>query len=308
MAKLYFGTKKQNSYSAANYKQKARLGRVFVTPALILIAIFLVLPALLALYYSFFNYHLLKPQAMKFIGLQNYIQIFQNPTFQQSLKNTFYFVIIVVPIQCGLALLLATLVNKKTKVSTFSRVAFFSPVITSIVVVSILWTILLNQNDGLINSFLGLFGIPPQPFLLSDKQAMNSIILMSVWQAVGYQMMIFLAGLQEIPEALYEAASIDGAGKFRQFISITLPSLRGTTNFVVLITTIQAFKLFTQPYVMTGGGPNGSTSTLALMIYQQGSVNRSVGYSSAISVIFFIIILVVSLLLQNTLLKDKKGV
>lgn len=307
MAKLYFSSSKQLSLENSNQKQKARLGRIFISPAMILIFVFILLPALLALFYSLFNYNLLKPQSKQFIGLSNYANLFRDPLFYKTLKNTLYFVIIVVPVQCTIALLLAVLANKKTKVSTFARVSFFSPVITSMVVVSILWTILFNQQNGILNSILGIFNIPPQPFLLSDKQAMNSIIFMSVWQAAGYQMMIFLAGLQEIPESLYEAASIDGASRFKQFFSITLPSLRNTINFVILITTIQAFKLFTQPYVMTKGGPQNSTKTLAYLIFEEGYSAKHVGYSAAISVIFFLIIFLISTLLRKTVLKDKQN-
>ena len=274
--------------------KEAVAGIVFVLPAVIFICVFLVLPALLAFGYSFQQYNMLKPAQKVFIGLTNYIDVLKNPAFYKSLFNTVYFAAIVVPLQTIVALGLALLVNKKLKTSKIARICFFSPVVTSMVVVAILWTFLYNKDSGLINSLLNSIGIQSQPFLLSEKQAMNSIIFMSIWQAAGYQMMIFLAGLQDVPEELYEAASLDGCNWLDKFKNVTLPCIKNVSSFVILITTIQAFKLFTQPYIMTGGGPNESTKTLAYMIYEQGFQYRNVGYSCAIAVIFFLVILIVS--------------
>ena len=274
--------------------KEAVAGIVFVLPAVIFICVFLVLPALLAFGYSFQQYNMLKPAQKVFIGLTNYIDVLKNPAFYKSLFNTVYFAAIVVPLQTIVALGLALLVNKKLKTSKIARICFFSPVVTSMVVVAILWTFLYNKDSGLINSLLNSIGIQSQPFLLSEKQAMNSIIFMSIWQAAGYQMMIFLAGLQDVPEELYEAASLDGCNWWDKFKNVTLPCIKNVSSFVILITTIQAFKLFTQPYIMTGGGPNESTKTLAYMIYEQGFQYRNVGYSCAIAVIFFLVILLVS--------------
>ena len=274
--------------------KEAVAGIVFVLPAVIFICVFLVLPALLAFGYSFQQYNMLKPAQKVFIGLTNYIDVLKNPAFYKSLFNTVYFAAIVVPLQTIVALGLALLVNKKLKTSKIARICFFSPVVTSMVVVAILWTFLYNKDSGLINSLLNSIGIQSQPFLLSEKQAMNSIIFMSIWQAAGYQMMIFLAGLQDVPEELYEAASLDGCNWWDKFKNVTLPCIKNVSSFVILITTIQAFKLFTQPYIMTGGGPNESTKTLAYMIYEQGFQYRNVGYSCAIAVIFFLVILIVS--------------
>ena len=274
--------------------KEAVAGIVFVLPAVIFICVFLVLPALLAFGYSFQQYNMLKPAQKVFIGLTNYIDVLKNPAFYKSLFNTVYFAAIVVPLQTIVALGLALLVNKKLKTSKIARICFFSPVVTSMVVVAILWTFLYNKDSGLINSLLNSIGIQSQPFLLSEKQAMNSIIFMSIWQAAGYQMMIFLAGLQDVPEELYEAASLDGCNWWDKFKNVTLPCIKNVSSFVILIATIQAFKLFTQPYIMTGGGPNESTKTLAYMIYEQGFQYRNVGYSCAIAVIFFLVILIVS--------------
>lgn len=286
-------------------KQKMWLGIAFSLPAFILLFTFLVLPIILTFTYSFQHYYMLKPQEKEFIGLQNYINLMKDETFLRSLKNTLYFTIVVVPVQSAVALGLALLVNKKGKIATLGRVLFFAPVVTSMVVVAILWTFLYNVDRGLINQILGMVGIPPQPFLLSEDQAMNSIIFMSVWQAAGFQMMIFLAGLQEIPEELYEAAEIDGANAWKKFWNVTLPSIKHVTGFVLMITTIQAFRLFIQPFIMTNGGPNESTKTIILLLYENGFEFRNVGYSSAIAVVFFLIVLVVSIVMKKWLIEEQ---
>lgn len=283
---------------------KMILGIFFTLPALVLLFIFLVLPAILALIYSFTDYQMLKPGEKSFVGLDNFIMLFQDELFFISLKNTLYFVLVVVPLQSATALILALLVNKKVKIAKIARIGFFSPVITSMVVVSILWTFLYNVDQGVINALLNAVGIPSQPFLLSPDQAMNSIIVMSVWQGAGYQMMLFLAGLQEVPDSLYEAAEIDGANAWNKFWNVTYPSIYHVTTFVLIITTIQAFKLFTQPFVMTNGGPMKSTKTLIYMLYEQGFQFRDVGYSSAIAIVFFLIVFFVSLLMKRALIKD----
>lgn len=286
--------------------RNAAVGILFVLPALIFITMFLIIPVVLAFLYSFEHYNMLKPAQKEFIGLQNYIEILKNPAFYKSLKNTVYFAGLVVPLQTAVALALAMLVNAKLKTSKLARICFFSPVITSMVVVAILWTFLYNKDSGLINSLLNSLGIQSQPFLLSENQSMNSIILMSIWQAAGYQMMIFLAGLQDVSTELYEAASIDGGNFWDKFINVTLPGIKHVSSFVILITTIQAFKLFTQPYIMTGGGPSESTKTLAYMIYEQGFQYRNVGYSCAIAVIFFFVILGVSGIIKKIFMNENE--
>ncbi|WP_315072706.1 sugar ABC transporter permease [uncultured Clostridium sp.] len=305
----FFKSKNNNEYKlqpSTKRSKNAAIGIMFVLPALIFITIFLIIPVVLAFFYSFQNYNMLKPTQKAFIGLQNYIEILKNPAFYKSLMNTVYFAGIVVPLQTAVALGLAMLVNTKLKTSKLARICFFSPVITSMVVIAILWTFLYNKDSGLINSLLNSLGIPSQPFLLSEKQSMNSIILMSIWQAAGYQMMIFLAGLQDVSTELYEAASIDGGSAWDKFINVTLPGIKHVSSFVILITTIQAFKLFTQPYIMTAGGPNESTKTLSYMIYEQGFQYRNVGYSCAIAVIFFLVILVISGVIKKIFMNEEE--
>lgn len=285
-------------------RRETVVGYSFVLPAVLLLIVFLLLPFIFAVIFGFTKFNLLRPDKIQFIGLDNYITLFKDKLFYKSLFNTLYFSVIVVPVQSAVALALALLVNNQLKMRNIFRIAYFSPVITSMTVIAILWIYLYNPNEGLVNSALHLFGIPNQPFLRSAGQAMNSIIFMSVWQAAGYQMMIFLAGLQSIPKDLYEASAIDGANKFQQLRFITIPSLYNVIVFVLTITTIQAVKLFTQPYIMTNGGPENSTRTLALLIYQQGFQFRNAGYASAVSVIFFVIVVVISFSMKK-FLRDK---
>lgn len=282
-------------------KQKRLLGIAFSLPALVLLFTFLILPVILAFVYSFMNYNMLNPDGKVFTGFDNYIRLFKDAIFLTALKNTLYFTVLVVPLQCAVALGLALLVNKKVKVAGLGRVLFFSPVVTSMVVVAILWTFLYNVDSGIINHVLNFFGIGNQPFLLSPDQAMNSIIFMSIWQAAGFQMMIFLAGLKDVPEELYEAAEMDGANIWQKFRNVTIPCISHVTGFVLIITTIQAFRLFVQPFIMTNGGPSDSTKTLVFMLYENGFQFRDVGYSSAIAVVFFIIVLTASLILKKVL-------
>ncbi|KXT78085.1 carbohydrate ABC transporter permease [Streptococcus sp. DD13] len=280
------------------------MGYLFLSPSMIILGLFLFLPTLLSIYYAFTNYYLLTPDATQFISFDNFIKLFSDPLFLQSLKNIGQFVIFIIPIQLGLALGLALLVNNKRKSTIFFKVAFFAPVVMSLVVVSVLWLVLLNPSSGLINAVLGSLGIDPQPFLTSPDQAMYVIIAVSAWQGAGYQMLIFLAGLQNIPGSLYEAASIDGASKWKQFTQITLPMLKPTSVLILTTTLIDAFKLVIQPMVMTQGGPLNSTLTPVYYIYRTGFTDRMVGYASSITVVFGVIIIIFTLL-QRKLTGDE---
>jgi len=248
----------------------------------------------------------------RFIGLRNFFRLIEDEAFRRAILNNFLFVLIVVPIQTSLALFLAVLVNRKIKGSTFFRTIYFSPVVITMVVVSVIWFFLYNPGEGLINKFIATitFGqLGPYNWLNDPKLAFFAIMVLSIWQGVGFQMVIYLAGLQEIPDALYEAAQIDGANQFQQFAYVTLPQLRNTTLFVVLATTILAFKLFTQVWVMQGptGHPLGSTNTTMVYVVNQGFKQGKIGYASAVAVVFFIIVFLVSLL-QRVFLKEERAV
>lgn len=277
----------------------------FLLPALLLLGVFLFIPLLLTVYYAFTDYYLLTPDERHFVGLDNFKQIFSDPVLTASLRNIGLFVLLIIPIQIGIALGLALLVNKNRKGNIFIKIAFFSPVVMSLVVISVLWLYLLNPSDGLINAFLQQIGIDPQPFLTSPKQALITIVIVSAWQGAGYQMLIFLAGLQNISSEVYEAARIDGANKWQSLFYITLPLLKPTSTLILFTTLIAAFKLFIQPMIMTQGGPLNATMTPLYYIYQTGFSDRLVGYASAITVIFGILIAVASFL-QRKLSKEEE--
>lgn len=274
---------------------------LFIAPAVVLLIAFLVVPMIYTAYFSVFKYQIMRPDNIDFIGIDNYTKLFADKNFWVALKNTVYFTIVVVPAQCALALGLALLVSKKFRGVSVFRTMYFSPQLTSMVVIAVLWSVLYNANPntGLINSLLVNIGLKPINFLTNEHTAMNAIIFMSAWQGAGYQMMIFLAGLQGIPRDQYEAASVDGATKWNQFRYITLPGLRGTIKYVIMITMIQAMKLFTQPYIMTQGGPKNATKTLVYYIYTQGFQKGNFGYACSIATVFFVIVVTMSLTMKR---------
>lgn len=280
------------------------LGYSFLAPALILLGIFLVIPVGMVIYYTFTDYYLLTPDERKFVGFENFIRLTKDPIFLKSFLNTLKFVVWIIPVQLGEALGMALIVNKKRKGNMFFKVAFFAPVVMSLVVISILWLYLLNPNSGLLNAILNKVGIASQPFLTSPKQAMYAIVFVSAWQGAGYQMLLFLGGMQNIPQDVYEAAELDGFSKWAQFRYITMPLLKPTALFVLLTTLISAFKLIVQPMVMTQGGPLNSTITMVYYIYQQGFTDRLVGYSSSIALVFTTLIGMISLVQRRVLKED----
>ena len=282
---------------SVNKKSERKAAYIFIIPAVVLLAAFLLYPALQTVRYAFTDYNIMRPDRIKFCGLNNFIELFQDKDFWIAVKNTLHFTILVVPFQTVLALALALLISSRRKGVYIFREAYFSPHVTSMVVVDILWTVLYNSNpsSGLLNALFVKLGMEPCGFLNDPKTAMNSIIFMSAWQGAGYQMMIFLAGLQGIPKDQYEAASIDGAGRVKSFFYVTLPGLKNVISYVIMITVIQAMKLFTQPYVMTKGGPQNSTRTLVYYVYEQGFQKRNFGYACAVAAVFFVIVISLSI-------------
>lgn len=242
------------------------------------------------------------------VGGTHYALMAKDPTFWKALRNNFIFALIVVPVQTGLALLLAMLINQKLPGMNIFRTVYFSPVVTAMVIIAVVWSFLYNPQFGLINQMLASIGLGPYQWLHDASSAMPSIVIMSIWQGVGFQMVIFLAGLQDIPEDLYEAASVDGAGLLHKFRYITLPMLRNTTIFVMLTTTILAFRLFDQVNVMTpDGGPDGSTATMVWYAIRRGWRESEIGFASAVSVVFVLIVLLISLV-QRGLLRSERAV
>ena len=278
-------------------KQEALLGWLFISPALIGFGIFTFGSMLYSLYLSFTDYNLMaKPNL---VGLSNYARAFkQDQYFYPYFGNTLFFVITLVPIVLVFSLALALLINKKTGMMTkFYRVALFLPSITSTVAISMVWIWIFNPDMGIMNNILYALGVQNPPMWLSDpKWSKPALVIMRVWQMGGYYMLMFLTGLKTIPENLYEAANMDGATPWQKLTKITLPMRANTTFVVVIMLVIEAFNMFESIFIMTQGGPVGSTSTIMYYIYEQGFMNYNMGYASALAWIFFALIMIVTMI------------
>jgi multiple sugar transport system permease protein len=279
---------------------------LMLAPALVVISAFLLLPFLMSFPISLTNERLI-PRPVKFVGLKNYIEVLTDPIFWQALWNVTRFTAMVVPVQCGFALLMALMINQKLPFRNLFRGALFLPAITSMTVVCVIWGTLFQYPTGPLNQILSVlsFGlVDPVDWLGDARSSMLAIVLLSAWQAYGFQMVVYLAGLQSIPEDLYEAARLDGAKPWAQFRYVTWPGLRQTNIFVLIITTIQAFKLFTQVNILTQGGPRDSTNTVVQYMYDVGFVGQKLGLASAVAVILFLIVLAISMT-QRFFLRDR---
>lgn len=288
--------------SSLRFEIKAirRAAYFFLAPALLPIFIFFFVPALAAFVLSFTDfdiYALSDYRFIRFAGLKNYLRLFNDPLFWQAMRNTFYYVLVGGPFSIAVSLGTALLINSRLmRFRSFFRAVYFAPVVTTLVAVAVVWRFLYHPRFGLLNYGLGFFGISPIDWLGDPRWAMPAVILMSTWKGFGYNMIIFVAGLQSIPAELYEAARMDGAGVWQQFKNITLPMLAPTTVFVSIVAMINNFQLFTEPYVMTQGGPLNSTLSIVLLMYQQGFRWWNLGYSAAIAFVLFGVILLGSLL------------
>lgn len=285
---------------------------MMILPALVLLLVFLVVPFLMSFQLSLTNQRLIQgPVATKFIGLRNFQQILTDPEYWQAFWNIGKFTLLVIPIQCGLALALAFFLNRLKMMKNFLRAIYFMPFVTPITVVCVVWATFYQYPYGIFNTLLQ-FGsggsLGAVDWLGTKSTSMVAIVLLSSWAAYGFQMIIYLAGLQNIPEESYEAADIFGASGWQKFRYVTWPYLRNTNIFVLTITTIQAMKLFTQVNILTGGGPVGSTNTLVHYMYEKGFISQKIGYASASSVMIFIFVLIIVLLQRHLLgLNEEKG-
>jgi multiple sugar transport system permease protein len=267
----------------------------FVAPALTLIGLFFFLPVMASLLLSFTDFDIYavgRLDRLRFIGLENYRRLLNDPMFWTALKNTLYFVIVGGPLSVLVSLGAALLVNHRlTRFQGVFRTLLFLPVVTTLVAVAVVWRYLYHPRHGFLNYVLGWAGLPPIDWLGDPDWAMPAIILMAVWKNFGFNMVVFIAGLQSIPRRLYEAAEIDGADGWAQFRYITLPMLAPTFLFVTVITLIGYFQLFAEPYVMTQGGPGDSTLSVALLMFQEGFRWWNLGYAAAVALVLFLIIL-----------------
>ena len=265
----------------------------FLLPNLIGFLIFTLLPVVAALLISLTDWNLLQPP--KWVGLKNFATLAQDPLFRKVLGNTAIYVLGTVPVQMILALLVAMALNQRLPGTLFFRAAFFMPVVTSAVAIALVWRWIYNADFGVLNSFLYMLGVSDPPnWLTSTRWALPSVMIMSVWQQIGFSMVLFLAGLQGVPEHLYEAARIDGAGPFQRFLFITVPMLTPTTFFVFVINIINSFQVFDQAFIMTGGGPANATNTIVYNIYQNAFQFFKMGYAAAMAWVLFAIIFIVT--------------
>ncbi len=287
---------------------------IYIFPALLLLVAFRLLPIVMSFVISFFEWTLHGTGG--FIGLSNYIKLFNDPEFWKSMMNTVWLVVFVVPASLVFSLIFAVLLNQIKWLRGLFRTIYFLPFVTSMVAVSIVWKIIFNEQTGLANKFLGVIGISPQKWLAEARgifdiffsgiginlpdwaggpsQALFAIIILTVWKGLGYNTIIYLAGLQNISKDYYEAAEIDGASKLKQFFKITLPLVSPTTFYVLMMTTIVTFQAFSQVYLMTGppkGGPLGTTNLIVYYIFQKGFDAQEMGFASAAALVLFVVIL-----------------
>jgi multiple sugar transport system permease protein len=276
-------------------RSESRAGWGFITPAMTLIGVFFAIPVASALLLSFTDFDIYSIgdfKSTRFVGLKNYSDLMAMPLFWQALRNTLYFVMVGGPLSAAASLAAALLVHSRlTRLKPFFRSAFFAPWVTTLVAVALVWRYIYHPQYGLLNAGLGLLGLGPVDWLGDPNWAMPSIILLSVWKNFGYNMLVFLAGLSSIPEELYEAAALDGAGAWNRLRHITLPMLGPTFVFVGVVTMIASFQIFSEPYVMTQGGPLKSTTTLVLLMYEQGFRWWRLGLAAAIAVVLFLLTL-----------------
>ena len=267
---------------------------MYILPSFILILLFSIIPLFMTLYFSFTKYNVIN--APEWIGFKNYTALFQDSFFKASVKNTIVYTLLVVPLQTLFSLLLADIIAKqfRNRFGTFIRMVLFIPVISSMILVGMVWKFLLSTDNGIVNMILTFLRLPRINWLGTQNTAMISICMTSIWKNVGYFLVIYYAGIMEIPLSYYESAKVDGASRWQEFFYITLPSIKPITYLVVTLGTIWSFQVFDLVYSMTGGGPGRSTLTLVLIIYQYAFKQYKMGYACAGSFVLFLRVLLVS--------------
>ena len=265
----------------------------FIFPAMALFLVFTVFPVVFAFVLSFSNYDILSP--LRWVGLKNYERLLTDELFWRGVRNVTYYALLYVPLMITLSLLLALALNRRRPGMGFFRTLYYLPTVTSSVAAATVWSWMLQKDYGVVNQALGIFGIVGPAWLANSDTAMYAIVMVTLWQGLGGNILIYLAGLQGVPQVLYEAAALDGANGWQQFRFITLPVLRTTTFFVTFMSLIAAFQLFDQAYVMTQGGPGYATTTAVYQIYTNGFNQLRMGYASAQAFVLAVAILVVSL-------------
>jgi len=281
-----------SNYSKLNRRREAIWGYLFISPNFLIILAFTVIPVFLSLYISLTDWNILGTP--NFIWIDNYKAIFSDPLAKETFFNTIYFTVLSVPINVFLTLILAVFLNQKIRGITFFRTAYYLPVISASVAVSLMFMWIL-ANNGLLNQMLGSLGVEPIRWLTSPKIALNSVIGVTIWKGLGLNMIIFLAALQDIPQELTEAAAIDGANRIQQFFKITVPLISPVIFFVTITGVIGSFQSFDLVYNMTKGGPGHATSVIGYYIWKQAFDYMNMGYGAALAYIVFAVILILTL-------------
>ncbi len=269
-------------------------GYVLIAPAFVFVFVFVVIPVATALGISFTNWNLINPA--KFVGINNYIKVFSDPVAIKTLLNTFYFTFVSVPIALAISLVFSVLLNQKIRGLTLFRTSYYIPVISSTVAVAMIFTWIFDPNYGLMNQLFGVFGIDPIHWLTDQRYAMIAVIIVSIWRSLGFNMIIYLAALQDIPNDLHDAAAIDGAGEIQKFFSIVLPLISPAIFFTTITALIGSFQSFDLVYNMTRGGPARATYLVGYYIWEQAFNYLRMGYGAAISFVLFIVILTLTLI------------
>jgi multiple sugar transport system permease protein len=283
-----------------------RIGYFFILPSLIILIAFVLIPLLFSFIASLTKLNLTLTD-ISFIGMDNYTRLFGDARFWNSLQNTAYFTVVVVPVQVVLSLAVAVGISKTNKYNVLLRSIFFLPVVCSMTIISLVFVFLLNNDLGAVAGYLRALGITPIDWLNDPKWAMPAVIVISIWKNFGFSMVIFLAALQGVSDDYYEASELDGAGKWRRFTSITIPVIMPTIGFVVITTLISSFQVFDQVFIMTNGGPLFKTETLVQYIYNLGFISNDMGYASANAVILFVIILIATMFMLRSMRRSESN-
>lgn len=278
---------------------EATQGFIYILPSLILILCFSIIPIFMSAFFSFTEYNVMNPP--KFVALSNYEKILQDEYVREALLNTLKYVVITVPIQTCLSLAFAAFLATKmqNKGGEFLRSVMFIPVIASAVTSGTIWRTILGADGGILNNILGVFGVAPLNWLGDSRTSLVSICIVAIWKNVGYFLVIFYAGIMDIPKSLYEAARVDGANTYQQFFRITLPMLKPITSLVVTLGIIWSFQVFDLAYQMTGGGPGYSSVTIVMAIYNAAFKQYKMGYACALAMVLLVIVLIINAVKQR---------
>jgi multiple sugar transport system permease protein len=268
-------------------RSNERTGYLFILPSLLHLALFLIIPLAFSFYLSFTDWRGTNFYSSPFVGLENYEFMIGDRRWWNAMLNSAYYTVLSVPLGMAISLLISLVMNQKLRGISFFRTLFFMPVISSWVAVSVIWITLLDPQAGIVNYLLETVGLPTVNWLGDPQSAMPSLVLITIWKGAGFQMVIWLAGLQAIPQVLYEAAAIDGAGGWQSFWRITLPLLKPTTFFLLITGVIGSFQVFSSVYVITGGGPRGATDVAVHRIYLRAFESFDMGYASALAWVLF---------------------